>query len=165
MAIQKADGVDAYNNFPSKFIEVYCRVPNGASLSVGNVVVLDTTADRSVDQVADPYGFVVTKAAATNNLPLALGVACSAVPLNSTGAAIYVLVQVQYAGYNDAVVSDGAISRGAFIGTDGATAGAVQAFSGTNRSDSADYFGVCVKEFTTTTDGAIIILDKGFFNG
>jgi hypothetical protein len=165
MAIQKADGVDAYNNFPSKFIEVYCRVPNGASLSVGNVVVLDTTADRSVDQVADPYGFVVTKAAASNNLPLALGVACTAVPLNSTGAAIYVLVQVQYAGYNDAVVSDAAISRGAFIGTDNTTAGSVQAFTG-NRSDVADYFGICVKEFTAAlTDGAIIILDKGYFNG
>jgi hypothetical protein len=62
-------------------------------------------------------------------------------------------------------VSDAAISRGAFIGTDNTTAGSVQAFTG-NRSDVADYFGICVKEFTAAlTDGAIIILDKGYFNG
>lgn len=167
MAIHKADGVDAYNNFPSKFIEVFCKIPNGESLSVGDVVVLDFTLTRSPLQTTDAYGLTVVRAGATANLPFACGVACTAVPLNSTGATIYVPIQVQYAGYNSTVRCELAagIVLGDLVGTDNTNAGRVQAFTG-NRSATADYFAFCVDAFTAdTADGAIIIVDKGFFNG
>lgn len=157
MAIQKADGVDAYNNFPSKFIKVYCT----GAVNAGDVVELDFSATRALLQSTDAVGLSVKKAAATANLPFACGVAAETI-----SAAGY--VQIQYAGYNSAVRCELAagITLGQFVGTDNTAAGRVQAFSGTNRSDSADYFAFCVDAFTAdTADGAIIILDKGFFNG
>jgi hypothetical protein len=168
MAIQKADGVDAYNNFPSKFIKVYCRMPaGGAAVAIGDVVVLDTTIDRALLQTSDAYGLTVTRAGATANLPLACGVACEAIPANTTAADTYVLLQIQYAGYNDAVVAASAVATGLFVGTS-ATAAQVDDFT-VARTNLADYFAVCVKPFTLVagvyTDGALLIVDKGFFNG
>lgn len=175
MAIQKADGVDAYNNFPSKFIKVFCRMPNGgAAVAVGDVVVLDFTLPRVPLQASsipgttiDAYGLTVTRAGGTANLALACGVACEAIAANSSGADTYVALQVQYAGYNDAVVAASAISSGIFVGTS-ATAAQIDDFA-VARTDVADYLGICVKPFTLVagvyTDGAIFIVDKGFFNG
>jgi hypothetical protein len=157
MAIQKADGVDAYNNFPSKSIKVYCT----AAVTAGQVVELDFSATRSPLQSVDAFGLSVKPAAATANLPFACGVA-----LETITAAGY--VEVQYAGYTNLVTCEAAsgITLGQFVGTDNTAAGRVQAFSGTNRSDSADYFAFCVDAFTANlADGAIIIIDKGFFNG
>jgi len=157
MAIQKIDGVDAVNNFPSKFISVYSTT----AVAKGDVVMIDFSATRSLNQTVDAFGLSVKKATATANTPFACGVATQTIT-----AADY--VQIQYAGFNNTVTCELAagITLGQFVGTDNTAAGRVQAFSGTNRSDSADYFAVCVDAFTAdTADGAIIIFDKGYFNG
>ena len=159
MAIQKADGVDAYNNFPSKSIKVYCT----AAVTAGQVVELDFSATRSPLQTTDAFGLSVKPAAGTANLPFACGVA-----LETIGAAGY--VQVQYAGYNNLVTCEaaGGISLGSFVGTDDTNAGRVQSFGAppVTRTSSVDYFAVCVDAFTAgAADGAILIFDKGYFNG
>jgi hypothetical protein len=157
MAIYKSDGVDAVNVFPSKFITVYSTT----AVAKGDVVMIDFSATRSTDQTVDAVGLSVKKATATANTPFACGVATQTIT-----AAGY--VQIQYAGYNNTCTCElaGGITLGQFVGTDNTAAGRVQAFSGTNRSDSADYFAVCVDAFTAdTADGAIIIFDKGYFNG
>lgn len=156
MAIQKADGVDAYNNFPSKFIKVYCT----GAVNAGDVVELDFSATRSPLQSTDAVGLSVKKAAATANLPFACGVATETI-----SAAGY--VQVQYAGYNAAVTPDAAIAVGTFVGSDDANAGRIQAFAG-NVSATAGHIGFVVDAYVAgagTNDGAIILIDKGYFNG
>jgi hypothetical protein len=156
MAIQKADGVDAYNNFPSKFIKVYCT----AAVNAGDVVELDFSATRSPLQGTDAVGLSVVKCPVGDNRPFACGVATETI-----ATAGY--VQVQYAGYNASVTPDAAIALGTFVGSDGATAGRIQAFTG-NVSATAGYIGFVVDAYVAgagTNDGAIIILDKGFFNG
>ena len=158
MAIQKADGVDAYNNFPSKFIKVYCT----GAVNAGDVVELDFTATRSPLQSTDAVGLSVVKCpnGGGGNRPFACGVATETI-----SAAGY--VQVQYAGYNAAVTPDAAIAVGTFVGGDDTTAGRVQAFTG-NVSATAGYIGFVVDAYVAgagTNDGAIIILDKGYFNG
>jgi len=157
MAIQKVDGVDAYNNFPEKFITVYSTT----AVATGDVVEIDFSATRSPLQGTDAVGLSVKKATASGNNPMACGVASQTI-----AAAGY--VQIQYAGFNASCTCEAAagITLGQFVGTDNTAAGRVQAFSGTNRSDTADYFAVCVDAFTANTaDGAIIIFDKGYFNG
>lgn len=156
MAIYKSDGVDAVNVFPGKFITVYCT----GAVSKGDVVELDFTATRSTDQTVDAFGISVKKAAATDNLPFACGVATAT--LTAAG-----YVQIQYAGYNNSVTPDAAIAAGLPVGTDAGTAGRIQAFTG-NVSATAGSFGVVVDAYVAgagTNDGAIFIFDKGFFNG
>jgi hypothetical protein len=155
MAIYKSDGVDAVNVFPSKFITVYCT----GAVNAGDVVELDFSATRSTNQSTDAFGISVKKAAATGNLPFACGVA--AATLTAAG-----YVQIQYAGYCNTVTPDAAIAAGLPVGTDGATAGRIQAYTG-NVSDTAGFFGVVVDAYVTgagTNDGAIFLFDKGFFN-
>lgn len=155
MAIQKSDGMDAYNNFPSKFITVYSTT----AVAVGDVVEIDFSATRSPLQGTDAFGFSVKKATASANNPMACGVATQTI-----AAANY--VQIQYAGYNAGCLCEaaGGITLGQFVGTDDTASGRVQPFSG-NRTATSDYFAVCVDAFTASTvDGAVIIFDKGFFN-
>lgn len=156
MAIQKFDGVDAYNNFPSKFITVWSTT----AVTTGDVVEIDFSATRSPLQGTDAVGLSVKKATAAANNPMACGVAAQTIT-----AAGY--VQIQYAGYNNTCLCEaaGGITLGQFVGTDDTASGRVQPFSG-NRSATSDYFAVCVDAFTASTvDGAIIIFDKGYFNG
>ena len=156
MAIYKSDGVDAVNLFPSKFITVYCT----SAVTVGDVVELDFSATRSTDQTVDAFGISVKKAAATDNLPFACGVATAT--LTAAG-----YVQIQYAGYCNSVTPDAAIAVGLPVGSDAGTAGRIQAFTG-NVSATAGFFGVVVDAYVTgagTNDGAIFLIDKGFFNG
>ena len=75
-------------------------------------------------------------------------------------------VQIQYAGYCNSVTPDAGIAVGLPVGTDAATAGRIQAFTG-NVSATAGFFGVVVDAYVTgagTNDGAIFLIDKGFFN-
>lgn len=164
MAIYKSDGVDAVNVFPSKFITVFCV----GTVAVGDVVTLDFTVNRSTNQSTDAFGLSVKKAAATANLSTAVGVACEAItslPAGVTGQ----YVKIQYAGLCTSVTCEAGttISVGKFVGTSDATAGRVQEFTdATALTGAVAPFAICVDAYSAdTNDGAIIILDKGVFNG
>ena len=157
MAIQKSDGVDAVNNFPSKFITVYSTT----AVAVGEVVMIDTSVNRALSQTSDAYGLSVKKATATDNLSTAVGIATQTL----TGAGY---LQIQYAGFCTLPTCEAGtgITVGTFVGSSAATQGAIQEFSGaTAVTGSVAPFAFCVDAYTAgTNDGAIIILDKGFFN-
>ena len=157
MAIQKSDGVDAVNNFPSKFITVYSTT----AVAVGEVVMIDTSVNRALSQTSDAYGLSVKKATATDNLSTAVGIATQTL----TGAGY---LQIQYAGFCTLPTCEAGtgITVGTFVGSSAATQGAIQEFSGASAvTGSVAPFAFCVDAYTAgTNDGAIIILDKGFFN-
>ena len=157
MAIYKSDGVDAVNNFPAKFITVYSTT----AVATGEVVMIDTSANRAKDQTADAFGLSVKKATATDNLSTAVGIA------NQTLTAAGYL-QIQYAGFCTLPTCEAGtgITVGTFVGSSATTQGAIQEFAGaTAVTGSVAPFAFCVDAYTAATnDGAIIILDKGFFN-
>ena len=158
MAIQKVDGVDAYNNFPSKFITVYSTT----AVAAGEVVMLDFSVNRNPLQSTDAFGFSVKKATATANLSTAVGVATQTIL-----AAGY--VQIQYAGFCALPTCEAGttITVGKFVGSSDATAGAIQEFTdATAVTGAVAPFAICVDAYSAATnDGAIVILDKGYFNG
>lgn len=157
MAIQKSDGVDAVNNFPSKFITVYSTT----AVAVGEVVMIDTSVNRALSQTSDAYGLSVKKATATDNLSTAVGIATQTL----TGAGY---LQIQYAGFCTLPTCEAGtgITVGKFVGSSAATQGAIQEFSdATAVTGAVAPFAFCVDAYTAgTNDGAIVILDKGFFN-
>lgn len=152
MAIYKTDGVDGVLATPNKFIEVYC---SSAAITRGDVVVL------ALDSSFATNGITVAKAGATGNLALACGIAMET--LTAAGP-----LQIQYAGFNELATCEaaGGITVNAFVGTDNTAAGRVQPFGSANRTDAVDYFAVCARAYTAgAADGALLIIDKGFFNG
>jgi len=157
MAIQKIDGVDAVNNFPSKFISVYSTT----AVAKGDVVMIDTSVNRALSQTSDAFGLSVKKATATDNLSTAVGIATQTIT-----AADY--VQIQYAGFCTLPTCEAGtgITVGKFVGSSAATQGAIQEFSdATAVTGAVAPFAFCVDAYTAgTNDGAIVILDKGFFN-
>lgn len=157
MAIQKIDGVDAVNNFPSKFISVYSTT----AVATGEVVMIDVSVNRALSQTSDAYGLSVKKATATDNLSTAVGIATQTIT-----AAGY--VQIQYAGFCTLPTCEAGtgITVGKFVGSSAATQGAIQEFSdATAVTGAVAPFAFCVDAYTAgTNDGAIVILDKGFFN-
>jgi hypothetical protein len=157
MAIQKSDGVDAVNNFPSKFISVYSTT----AVAKGDVVMIDTSVNRALSQTSDAFGLSVKKATATDNLSTAVGIATQTIT-----AADY--VQIQYAGFCTLPTCEAGtgITVGKFVGSSAATQGAIQEFSdATAVTGAVAPFAFCVDAYTAgTNDGAIVILDKGFFN-
>ena len=157
MAIQKIDGVDAVNNFPAKFISVYSTT----AVAAGEVVMIDVSVNRAASQVSDAFGLSVKKATATDNLSTAVGIATQTIT-----AAGY--VQIQYAGFCTLPTCEAGtgITVGKFVGSSAATQGAIQEFSdATAVTGAVAPFAFCVDAYTAgTNDGAIVILDKGFFN-
>jgi len=157
MAIQKSDGMDAVNNFPSKFITVYSTT----AIAAGEVAMIDTSANRALSQTTDAFGFSVKKATATDNLSTAVGIATQT--LTAAG-----YLQIQYAGFCTLPTCEAGtgITVGTFVGSSATTQGAIQEFAGaTAVTGSVAPFAFCVDAYTAATnDGAIIILDKGFFN-
>ena len=163
MAIQKSDGMDAVNNFPSKFITVFCV----GTVATGDVVMIDTSVNRALSQTTDAFGFSVKKAAATDNLSTAVGIACEAILSLPSGITGF-YIKIQYAGFCTLPTCEAGtgITVGTFVGSSNATQGAIQEFAGaTAVTGAVAPFAFCVDAYTAATnDGAIIILDKGFFN-
>ena len=157
MAIYKSDGVDAVNNFPAKFITVYSTT----AVATGEVVMIDTSVNRAKDQTSDAFGLSVKEATATDNLSTAVGIATQT--LTAAG-----YLQIQYAGFCTLPTCEAGtgITVGKFVGSSAATQGAIQEFTdATAVTGAVAPFAFCVDAYTAgTNDGAIVILDKGFFN-
>jgi len=152
MAIYKSDGVDGVLATPNKFIEVHC---SSAAITRGDVVVL------ALDSNFATNGITVAKAGASANLARACGIAMETL----TGAG---QLQIQYAGFNELATCEGGaggVAVNALVGT-AATAGQIEDFGTNNRTNVLDYFAVCARAYTAgAADGALLIVDKGFFNG
>jgi predicted RecA/RadA family phage recombinase len=149
MAVMKRDGANGAIAYPKN---IYTALANGA-ITAGDVVKVET--DTSADPDPDTYGaagFIVA-ATAESNSPLAFGVAV-------TTAADGEEVQVQTSGFNDAVTSAEAIAIGEMVG--GSANGDVRQWD--TEGATSQPFAVCVNAFSgTTNDGAILIIDKGWF--
>lgn len=150
MSILKRDGANGAIAYPKKIVSA---LANGA-IAVGNAVKVET--DVSADPDPDTYGaagFIVT-VTAEDNSPLACGVAV-------TAAADGEVVQIQVAGFNNTCTPIGeSIAIGETVGT--AATGEIR--QGDTHSATAQPFAVCVNAFTAdTADGAILIIDKGWF--
>ena len=150
MSILKRDGANGVIAYPKKIVSA---LANGA-IAVGNVVKVET--DVSADPDPDTYGaagFVVT-VTAENNSPLACGVAV-------TAAADGEVVQIQVAGFNDTCTP---ISEAIAIGETVGSAASGEIRQGDSHDKDNQPFAVCVNAFTSATaDGAILIIDKGWF--
>tara|TARA_R100001443_G_scaffold78059_2_gene85285 strand:- start:3194 stop:3649 length:456 start_codon:yes stop_codon:yes gene_type:complete len=150
MSILKRDGGNGVIAYPKKIVSA---LANG-TIAVGNVVKVET--DVSADPDPDTYGaagFVVT-VTAENNSPLACGVAV-------TAAADGEVVQIQVSGFNSTCTP---ISEAIAIGSTVGSAASGEIREGDTHSNTAQPFAVCVNDFTSATaDGAILIIDKGWF--
>ena len=150
MSILKRDGANGVIAYPKKIITA---LANG-TIAIGNVVKVET--DVSADPDPDTYGaagFVVT-ATAESNSPLAFGVA-------TTAAADGEEVQVQVAGFNDTCVAAEAIAIGALVS--GSASGQLRDCDALD-DETVFPFGVCVNDIGSgLSDGAILIMDKGWF--
>ena len=150
MAVLKLDGANGVIAYPKKIVTA---LANGA-IAVGNVVKIET----AVGQVPDPAtygaaGFIVL-VTAENNSPLACGVAV-------TAAADGEEVQIQISGFNSACTP---ISEAIAIGETVGSAASGEIRQGDTHSNTAQPFAVCVNDFTSATaDGALLIIDKGWF--
>jgi hypothetical protein len=152
MAIYKSDGVDGVLATPNKFIEVYCST----AVTRGDVVVLALDANFATN------GLTVARAGATANLSRACGIA-----METISAAGF--VQIQYAGFNELATAEagsGGILVNGLVGT-AATAGKIEDFTdATAVTGAVAPFAICARAYTAgDDDGAIIIFDKGYFNG
>ena len=153
MAIYKFDGVDGVLATPNKFIEVFCS----STVTRGDVVVL------ALDGNFGTNGLTVAKAGATANLSRACGVAMETLSTANN------FVQIQYAGLNELATAEsgsGGITVNGLVGT-AATAGKIEDFTGaTAVTGAVAPFAICARAYTAgAADGAIIIFDKGYFNG
>jgi len=145
----KRDGQNGQIAYPKKIVT---SLANGA-ITAGDVVKVETDTSASPDP--DDFGaagFIVTVTAESGS-PLACGVAL-------TTAADGEEVQVQVAGFNDSCTSAEAISIGESVS--GSANGDVRQWD--TESATVQPFAVCVNAFAgTTNDGAILIIDKGWF--
>jgi len=145
----KRDGQNGQIAYPKKTVTV---LANGA-ITAGDVVMVET--DTAADPDPDVYGAAgfIVKASDANDSPLACGVAL-------TTAADGEAVTIQVAGFNDSCTSDGAIAINVMVGS--AASGDVSTWA--SESGTSQPFAVCVNNFAgTTNDGAILIIDKGWF--
>ena len=145
----KRDGQNGQIAYPKKIVTV---LANGA-ITLGDVVKVETDPAASPDpDVYGAAGFVVTVTAESGS-PLACGVAMETV---ADGEA----VQIQVAGFNATCTSFEAIDIG--DSCDGSANGDVRETD--TASATVQPFAVCVNDFAgTTNDGAILIIDKGWF--
>jgi|3_EtaG_2_1085321.scaffolds.fasta_scaffold11026_3 hypothetical protein len=151
MALFKTDGLDGNAHRPSKFATVYCT----GAITAGNVATLDLTDDSS------GYWFLgqaVEQADAIDD-PMACGVACKT--LTAAGELV-----IQISGYNTATTCDDSVATtvGELVGS--ATSGGDGRVSVVGTIASGVWpFAVCVDAHTVdTADGAIMIIDKGWFS-
>jgi predicted RecA/RadA family phage recombinase len=149
MAVMKRDGGNGVIAYPKN---IYTALANGA-ITAGDVVKVET--DTSADPDPDTYGaagFVVAPTAESNSA-LVVGVAV-------TSAADGEEVQVQTSGFIDTCTSAEAIGIGDMVG--GSANGDIRQWD--TEGATSQPFGVCVNAFAgTTNDGAILIIDKGWF--
>lgn len=161
MSTRKIGGVGLYNVLPKRYTLVWCSTP----VTKGDVVILDVALDVSGTRtgLAEPDGdLVVKKAVATENDPLACGIAAET--LTAAGP-----LRVQFSGFvqgTDGPTCEAAlgIANGIPVGTDLTDPGRVQAFVGAFTATSLP-FATCVNAFTVgLKDGGIMIEDKGWFS-
>jgi hypothetical protein len=145
MALHKTDGVDGRNNITVKKTVLY----GTAAITRGDVVMIDT------GDSTNGIGFSVKSADAADS-PLAVGVA-----LTTTTAAGN--VEVQTSGLCELVTdSGGTLLAGEITGND--TTGEVRQLAAANNTTAP--FAVCVRTYTINDDdGAIMIIDKGIYEG
>tara|TARA_R110002051_G_scaffold41726_1_gene86400 strand:- start:47 stop:508 length:462 start_codon:yes stop_codon:yes gene_type:complete len=152
MPVLKRDtGHDGTVAYPKKFVTV---LANGA-INAGDVVKVETDTTASPDP--DTYGaagFIVTITTG-NNSPLACGVATQTVADGEK-------VVVQVAGFNaNSVISAEVIAIGDTVS--GSANGDCRKCDSVG-GETVWPFAVCVEAFGgTTNDGAILIMDKGWF--
>jgi hypothetical protein len=154
MSVFKADGVDGHNANLVKTVTLWAT----DAIVIGDCVMIDTAV------VLYGYGYAV-KQSDTINSPLAAGIALQTVTGTPTAPQ---QIKVQYAG----PVGDTALDP-AFLATP--TASGIIAAGGTVGSGAAgvvrpsastgiNHFAVCLDAYSgATTDGAIIIIDKGWY--
>ena len=147
MAIHKIDGVDGTNNFPKKFVTLYCT---STSITKGDWVVLDL-ADTT-----NGRGASVKKSGAALD-PTAFGVATET--LTAAGNLV-----VQTAGLCTFALLDTGVSPGEPLVCDN-VAGAASLFAG---GDAASPCGIYISD-DGSSDGVaaasnrVMITDQGYF--
>ena len=145
----KRDGQNGVIAYPKKIVTA---LANGA-INLGDVVKVETDTSASPDP--DDFGaagFIVTVTAESGS-PLACGVALNTVADGEE-------VRIQVAGFNDTCTSAEAIDIG--DSCDSSANGDVRETD--SASATVQPFAVCVNAFSgTTNDGAILIIDKGWF--
>ena len=146
MAIHKSDGVDGVNNFPKKFVTLYCS----AAITKGDWVVIDR------DNTENGRGGSVKKFEGVGSLDAsAFGVA------TETKTAAGNLI-IQTAGLCDFALMVANVSVGAALVCDGSTAGAASAYAG---GDAAAPCGIYVNNATSAAAASnlVLITDQGYF--
>tara|TARA_R100000315_G_C5207558_1_gene122830 strand:- start:363 stop:815 length:453 start_codon:yes stop_codon:yes gene_type:complete len=149
MGVLKRDGGNGVIAYPKKIVTC---LANG-TIAVGQVVKIETDNTATPDPDTYGYTFVVT-ATAESNSPLACGVAV-------TAAADAEEVQIQVAGFNSDCTAAEAIAIGATVS--GSASGQLRDCDALD-DETVFPFGVCVNAITSgQSDGAILIMDKGWF--
>jgi len=149
MAIHKIDGVDGVNNFPKKFVTLYCSAP----ITKGDWVVIDLA------NTENGRGGSVKKFAAGSALDATtFGIATE----TKTAAGN---LTIQTAGLCDFALMTASVAAGAALVCDGATAGAASAAAG---GDAAAPCGIYVAADGSTASVAaasnlVLIADQGYF--
>lgn len=145
----KRDGQNGVIAYPKKIVTA---LANGV-ITLGDVVMVETDPTASPDpDVYGAAGFVVKSSDAVDS-PLACGIAIE-------GATDGNPVQIQVAGFNATGTSTGAIALNAMAGS--GAGGDISPWA--TESATAQPFAVCVNAFAgTTNDGAVLIIDKGWF--
>ena len=155
MAIHKIDGVDGVDNYPKKFITLWCSLTASASIAKGDVVILDTGTTSPEGEA-----LYVKQSDAADSV-LVVGVAAETVT-NGAGATRDHPIRVQVAGYNDTCTATAAII-GIGVQVSSAAAGDVVACTATTTS-TVKPFALCINAFGSgLSDGAILIYDHGMF--
>ena len=146
MAIHKIDGVDGVNNFPKKFVTLYCS----AAITKGDWVVID------ISDTTNGRGGSVKKFAGGSSLDAtAFGVATE----TKTAAGN---LKIQTAGLCDFALMTGSVASGSALACDGATAGAASAAAG---GDAAAPCGIYVGAAgsAAAASNLVLIADQGYF--
>ena len=153
MAIHKIDGVDGVVNYPKKFVTLWTTLAASASITKGDVVILETDITQ-----ANGEGLYVQPSDASDSV-ITVGVAAETVT-NPAGATRDHPIRVQVAGYNDTCTSAASIALDVLVSS--SASGDVRTAADT--SNTAKPFAICVNAFAgTTNDGAILIFDHGMY--
>lgn len=158
MAILKTDGVDGHIAYTRKT----ARLRATGAITAGDCVIVDTAA---LAALKTEFGeFILVKASNAADSPLAVGIALQTVAAPAAGATREVLVQTagQIGTLDDnPPTATGAIGLGLLVGS--AAAGDIKPAAAP--TGALFPFAVCVTAYTgATTDGAIVIMDKGWYN-
>ena len=153
MAIHKIDGVDGVDNYPKKFITLWCSLTASASIAKGDVVILDTGTTSPEGEA-----LYVKQSDAADSV-LVVGVAAETVT-NGAGATRDHPIRVQVAGYNSDTVGSAAISLGGQVGS----AASGQIVDAATSDIGKRPLGLCINAIGSgLSDGAILIYDHGMF--